>query len=81
MTIRKGIEDYASLHHINTSYTKGVDVIDEGWPETEIIPVEPTEKEKSEIAKTISMAEKSDVIVAVMGKVKEKLVRADREAA
>ena len=44
MTIRKGIEDYASLHHINTSYTKGVDVIDEGWPETEIIPVEPTEK-------------------------------------
>ncbi len=66
-TIRKGIEDYASLHHINTSYTKGVDVIDEGWPETEIIPVEPSEKEKSEIAKTISMAEKSDVIVAVMG--------------
>lgn len=66
-TIRKGIEDYASLHHINTSYTKGVNVIDEGWPETEIIPVEPTEKEKSEISKTISMAEKSDVIIAVMG--------------
>ena len=80
-TIRKGIEDYASLHHINTSYTKGVDVIDEGWPETEIIPIEPSEKEKSEISKTISMAEKSDVIIAVMGESERKLGKADREAA
>lgn len=49
------------------SYTKGCELVDEHWPESEILPYPLTGQEKAEIEKAVKEAEKSDVVIAVMG--------------
>ncbi|UIR54957.1 glycoside hydrolase family 3 C-terminal domain-containing protein [Sphingobacterium sp. SRCM116780] len=66
-TIRKGIEDYALANGISSQYAKGVNTIDKGWPETEIIPTEIDDDERKDMKAGLSLAAQSDVIIAVMG--------------
>lgn len=48
-------------------YTKGCDLVDANWPESEILPFPVTEEEQSEIDKAVENALKSDVAVVVLG--------------
>ncbi len=52
---------------INIQYTKGCDFFDENWPESEIIPQEPTKKEQQEIDKAVNIAKTVDLAIVVVG--------------
>ncbi|MFL5811442.1 MAG: glycoside hydrolase family 3 N-terminal domain-containing protein [Flavisolibacter sp.] len=52
---------------INLVYEKGCDVINEGWPETEIIPTPLSSGEKDSIGRAVAAAANADVIIAVLG--------------
>jgi beta-glucosidase len=51
----------------NVVYEKGCDVVNEGWPETEIISTPLNEEEKNSIQKAVQEAKSSDIIIAVLG--------------
>ncbi len=48
-------------------YTKGCDIVDAAWPESEILPEPLTAVEQEEIRKAADNARKSDVAVVVLG--------------
>lgn len=48
-------------------YTKGCDIVDAGWPESEILPSPLTDEEQAEIDRAVENARKSDVAVVVLG--------------
>ncbi len=48
-------------------YTKGCDLVDAAWPESEILPAPLTDEEEAEIAKAVENAAKSDVCIVVLG--------------
>jgi beta-glucosidase len=52
---------------VQVLYTKGSDFVDDGFPETEILPVPPNEHEKAEIDKARNMARQVDAAVVVLG--------------
>lgn len=49
------------------TYAKGCNVVDEGWPESEIIQRPLTALETDGINEAVSLAKNSDVIIAVLG--------------
>ncbi|WP_101690482.1 glycoside hydrolase family 3 N-terminal domain-containing protein [Dysgonomonas massiliensis] len=51
----------------NVLYTKGCEVVDENWPESEIISFPLTDTEQVEIDKAVENAKKSDIAVVVLG--------------
>ncbi|MCC8152955.1 MAG: glycoside hydrolase family 3 C-terminal domain-containing protein, partial [Tannerellaceae bacterium] len=65
-TVLKAIEAYVG-NKANVSYSKGCDVVDATWPESEIIPTPLTSEEEAGIAEAVSRARESDVIIAVVG--------------
>lgn len=67
VTMLEGIRNYLSDSGIKVSYSKGCDVVDPGWPESEIIPTEPGADEKKMIEDAVKAARKADVVIAVMG--------------
>ncbi|WP_340110676.1 glycoside hydrolase family 3 N-terminal domain-containing protein [Maribellus mangrovi] len=52
---------------INVMYAKGCDIVDKSWPESEIIPSEPSTDEWKEINDAVEKAKKADVAILVMG--------------
>ena len=48
-------------------YTKGCDLVDAHWPESEILPYPLTDEEQGEIDKAVENAARSDVAVIVLG--------------
>ncbi|HEY9342262.1 MAG TPA: glycoside hydrolase family 3 N-terminal domain-containing protein [Hanamia sp.] len=52
---------------VNVVYEKGCNVVNPGWPETEIIPTPLSDDEKSGIEKAVAAAKNVDVIIAVLG--------------
>jgi beta-glucosidase len=72
ISVLEGLQTYAGKS-INISYSKGCDITDATWPESEIIPQPLTEKETNDIAEAVKQAKQSDVIVVVLGE-DEKLV-------
>jgi beta-glucosidase len=52
---------------VNVVYEKGCNVVNPGWPETEIIPAPLSDDEKSGIEKAVAAAKNVDVIIAVLG--------------
>jgi beta-glucosidase len=65
-SILDGIKDYAGKK-ASISYAKGCDVVDESWPESEIIDTPLTAKESAAIKSAVKLARRADVIIAVMG--------------
>ena len=65
-SILDGIRGYLG-EGCNVSYAKGCDVVDENWPDSEIVPVPMTAKEKSMIREAVAKARKADVVIAVLG--------------
>jgi len=64
--ILAGIKAHAGSA-INVSYTKGCDIVDATWPESEIITTALTKAEQASIDEAVKLAEQSDVIIAVVG--------------
>lgn len=52
---------------VNVLYKKGCNVVNPGWPETEIIPTPLSSGEKDSINRAVEAARNADVIVAVLG--------------
>lgn len=48
-------------------YTKGCDIVDANWPESEILPSPLTAEEQAEIDRAVEQAKNSDVAVVVLG--------------
>ncbi|MEJ6979709.1 glycoside hydrolase family 3 N-terminal domain-containing protein [Pedobacter sp. P351] len=65
-TVLKGIQAYVG-NTVNVTYEEGCDVVNPGWPSTEIIPAALSQQEQESIAKAVKKAKSSDVIVAVLG--------------
>ena len=52
---------------INIVYEKGCDVINPGWPETEIIPTALSKNEQDSVNLAVAAAKNADVVIAVLG--------------
>ena len=65
-TVLEGIRE-AVAEGTEVLYTKGCDLVDGHWPESEIIPYPLTDDEQAEIAKAVENASRSDVAVVVLG--------------
>ena len=66
ISVLDGIQGRAG-NGINVSYAKGCEIVDESWPESEIIPTALTAAELASINEAVEQAKKSDVIIAVVG--------------
>lgn len=61
-----GIKNYLGTD-VTVNYTKGCEIIDAAWPESEIIESPLTEKEQADIHEAVEKAKYADVIIAVVG--------------
>ena len=52
---------------VNVMYAKGCEVVDQNWPESEIIPSEPSADEMKAIQDAVEKARNADVAILVMG--------------
>lgn len=66
VSIYDGIKNYGA-DKIQVSYTKGCDIIDPNWPESEIIPYPLSKEETAAMDIAVEQAKQSDIIIAVMG--------------
>lgn len=65
-TVLEGIKSYVgSAAQVN--YSKGCEIIDATWPESEIIPTELTAEEKASIQEAVEQAKQADIVIAVVG--------------
>lgn len=48
-------------------YEKGCELVDANWPDSEILPTEPTREELAGIDMAVKLAKKSDVAIVVLG--------------
>ena len=48
-------------------YAKGCELVDKNWPESEVLPEDPTAEEMAGIAEAVKTAESADVTVLVLG--------------
>ena len=71
-SILEGIKNRVG-NTVSITYEKGCDVVNPGWPETEIIPTALSRNEQDSIQLAVAAAKKSDVIIAVLGE-DEKIV-------
>lgn len=65
-SILEGLKAYQS-DKLQFDYAKGCELINEGWPNTELLPVPLTETEEAQIAEAVEKAKQSDVVIAVVG--------------
>lgn len=65
-TVLKGLQDKVK-GKTEILYTKGCDLVDANWPESEIISYPLTTQEQAEIDKAVENARQSDVAVVVLG--------------
>lgn len=66
VTILAGLKNYLQ-GTAEVKYAKGCEIVDAGWPATEILPAPMTEQEKLDIAEAVKQASESDVVIAVLG--------------
>lgn len=66
VTVLKGLRNYLQ-GSVEVDYAKGCEIINEGWPSTEILPEPLSDSEKGGIQNAVEKAEDCDVIIAVLG--------------
>ncbi|MFD1630805.1 glycoside hydrolase family 3 N-terminal domain-containing protein [Pseudopedobacter beijingensis] len=71
ISILDGIKQFKSNAIVD--YAKGCEIVNEGWPGSEIIDADITDKEQAAIDEAVSKAKNADVIIAVVGE-NEKIV-------
>jgi beta-glucosidase len=67
ITVLDGIKNYLSGTNAQLFYEKGCEIVNAGWPESEIIPVGLSRDEIRNQNKALKLAKQSDVIIAVLG--------------
>lgn len=72
VSILDGIKAFAGKM-AKVSYSKGCEVIDAKWPESEIIPAELTTEEQNQLNQAVAEAKTSDIIIAVVGETDEQV--------
>src|SRR6201985_3704062 len=65
-SVLDGIKSYVG-NGSQVTYTKGCDIVDPTWPESEIIETPLTAQEQAGIDSAVNQAKQSDVIIAVVG--------------
>ena len=65
-SVLKGLQDKLE-GRAEVLYAKGCDIVDERWPESEILPEPLTPREQADIDEAVDNARKSDVAVVVLG--------------
>jgi beta-glucosidase len=65
-SVLDGISKYVG-NDTKVSYTKGCDIVDATWPESEIIETPLTTQEQASIDSAVNLAKQSDVVIAVVG--------------
>jgi beta-glucosidase len=65
-SVLDGIKAYVGNKSV-VSYTKGCDIVDANWPESEIIETPLTTQEEASIAAAVTQAKNADVVIAVVG--------------
>jgi beta-glucosidase len=53
--------------NVSINYAKGCDVINPGWPETEIIPTPLSKNEQDSINAAVAAAKNADIVIVVLG--------------
>jgi beta-glucosidase len=66
ITVLQGIKEKTGKN-VNVLYAKGCELVDETWPESEVLPQSPSAKEQAQIDSAVAIAVKSDVSILVMG--------------
>ncbi|TKC61513.1 beta-glucosidase [Pedobacter hiemivivus] len=66
ISILDGIKAFVG-NNAKVNYSKGCEVIDAKWPESEIIATELTTEEQAQIDKAVADAKVSDIVIAVVG--------------
>lgn len=66
VTVLDGLRQYLSGSS-EVLYAKGCEVVDAGWPSTEILPAPLTAEEEAGIADAVQKARDCDVVIAVLG--------------
>ncbi len=66
INVLEGITKYVG-NAAKVEYTKGCEVVDATWPESEIIPTPLTQEEQTQINEAVEKAKQSDVVIAVLG--------------
>jgi beta-glucosidase len=66
INVLNGIKNYVGAG-VKVNYTKGCDMIDATWPESEIIETPLTPQEQASVDSAVIQAKQSDVIIAVVG--------------
>ena len=66
VTVRKGLER-ALKGQAEVVYAKGCDHVNPGWPDSELVPVPMSQKEKDGIAAAVKAAQGADVAIVVLG--------------
>lgn len=64
--VLEGIKNYVGTS-AKVEYALGCEIVDATWPESEIIPTALTVDEQKQIADAVEKAQKSDVIITVLG--------------
>jgi beta-glucosidase len=67
VTVLAGLQRYLADSGVEVVYAKGCNVVDKGWPETEILPQPLTDAERQGIDDAVSRAAACDVVIAVLG--------------
>jgi beta-glucosidase len=65
-SVLDGIKNYVG-NGSQVTYTKGCDIVDPTWPESEIIETPLTAQEQAGIDSAVNQAKQSDVVIAVVG--------------
>lgn len=66
VSVRKGLEE-ALKGKAKILYAKGCELVDENWPDSEILPSEPTKEELRQMNDAVKLARKADAVIAVLG--------------
>ncbi|WP_158994208.1 glycoside hydrolase family 3 C-terminal domain-containing protein [Mucilaginibacter sp. L196] len=65
VNILQGIQQKVGVS--NVSYAIGCQLVDRNWPESEILPQEPTPAEQATIDSAVSVAKAADIVVVALG--------------
>jgi beta-glucosidase len=66
VTVLEGIKNKLG-GNVTVNYAKGCEIINENWPETEVLPEPLAPEEQNEINKAVDAARKSDLAIVVLG--------------
>ncbi|MFT2010519.1 glycoside hydrolase family 3 C-terminal domain-containing protein [Pontibacter sp. 13R65] len=72
VSVLEGLKQYQT-NQVQFDYVKGCDIVNEGWPNTELLPLALTAKEEEQIAKAVARAKQSDMVIAVVGEDEERV--------